>query len=173
VVPAHLLALLAIGADVSNQSSHIVVYVNVALSTRLPRLSLRPIAVLLVVLMLTTGCQPPRTTWADIPPAPSGAPHEGQAEKLLDERLASRVAERKLKVLGRRLEQLPADVTFTQHVAWRDTNANNMTLLADRIPEPDAPVMMAEFARAGRTLFVIGTVAAGRTVILTALTAPR
>jgi hypothetical protein len=78
-----------------------------------------------------------------------------------------------LKVLGSRLEQLPLGVTFAQHVAWRETNANNMLHLADRVPEPDAPVMMAEFTRAGRTLFVIGTEASGRTVVLTTLTAPR
>jgi hypothetical protein len=123
---------------------------------------------------LATACQPPRTTWKDIPPAPSGAQYEGAtAETLLDQRLSGLVSERKLKVLGSRLEQLPLDVTFAQHVAWRETNANNMALLADRVPEPDAPVMVAEFARAGRTLFVIGTVASGRTVVLTTLTAPR
>jgi hypothetical protein len=123
--------------------------------------------------MLATACQPPRTSWKDIAPAPSGASYEGQAENVLDRRLASRVSERNLKVIGSRLEQLPLDVTFAQHVAWRDANANNMVQVADRIPEPDAPVMMAEFARAGRTLFLIGTVASGRTVVLTALTAPR
>jgi hypothetical protein len=146
--------------------------VNVTFSTRLSRPALRPIAVLLAVLTMATACQPPRTTWKDIPPAPSGAPYEGQAEKRLDGRLASRVSERNLKVLDSRLEQLPLGVTFAQHVAWRDMNANNMALLADRVPEPDAPVLMAEFSKAGRTLFVIGTVASGRTVVLTALTAP-
>jgi hypothetical protein len=147
--------------------------VNVTFSTRLPGPALRPIAALLLSLTLATACQPPRTSWKDIAPAPSGAPYEGQAEKLLDQRLASRVSERNLKVLDSRLEQLPLNVTFQQHVAWRDANDDNMRLLTDRLPEPDAPVMMAEFARAGRTLFVIGTVASGRTVVLTALTAPR
>jgi hypothetical protein len=146
----------------------------VTFSTRLVRPALRPIIGLLLSLILATACQPPRTSWKDIPPAPSGAPYEGaKAETLLDTRLSSRVSERKLTVLGSRLEQLPAGVTFAQHVAWRETNANNMVLLADRVPEPDAPVMMAEFSRAGRTLFVIGTEASGRTVVLTSLTAPR
>jgi hypothetical protein len=159
--------------SVPNQTLRTVVEVNVTFSTRLPRPTRRPIVVLLLSLMLTTACQPPRTSWKDIPPAPSGAAYKGQAEKLLDERLASRVAERNLKVLGSRLEQLPQDVTFAQHVAWRDANANDMRQVADRVPEPDAPVMMAEFARAGRTLFVIGTVASGHVIVLTTLTAPR
>jgi hypothetical protein len=158
---------------VSNQTALTVVQVDVTYSTRLPRPALRPITVLLLSLILATACQPPRTSWKDITPAPSAASYEGQAENLLDQRLSSRVSERNLKVIGSRLEQLPLDVTFAQHVAWRDANANNMLLLPDRIPEPDAPVMMAEFARAGRTLFLIGTVASGRTVVLTALTAPR
>jgi hypothetical protein len=145
----------------------------VTYSTRLPRPALRPIVVLVLSIMLATACQPPRTSWKDIPTAPSGESYEGQAETVLDRRLASRVSERNLKVLGSRLEQLPLDVTFAQHVAWRDANANNMVLLADRSPEPDAPVMMAEFARAGRTLFVIGTLASGHTIVLTTLTAPR
>jgi hypothetical protein len=162
-----------IARKASNQTPPTVVEVNVTFSTRLPRPTLWPIAALLLSLMLATACQPPRTTWKDIPPAPSGESYEGQAEKVLDLRLASRVSERNLKVLGSRLEQLPLDVTFAQHVAWRDANANSMVLLADRSPEPDAPVMMAEFARAGRTLFVIGTVASGHTIVLTTLTAPR
>jgi hypothetical protein len=145
----------------------------VTYSTRLPRPALRPIVVLLLSLTLATACQPPRTSWKDIAPAPSGASYEGEAEKILDQRLSSRVSERNLKVLDSRLEQLPLDVTFAQHVAWRDANDDNMVQVADRIPEPDAPVMMAEFARAGRTLFVIGMVASGRIVVLTALTAPR
>jgi hypothetical protein len=147
--------------------------VKVTFSTSLPRRILESIAIVLVGLTLVTACQPARTSWKDIVPAPSGAPYEGQAEKFLDERLASRVAERNLKVLDSRLEQLPLDVTFAQHVEWRDANDNDMMLLADRVPEPDAPVMMAEFSRSGRTLFVIGTVASGRTVILTALATPR
>ncbi len=77
----------------------------------------------------------------------------------------------KVDVLDSRLEQLPLGVTFAQHVAWRDMNANNIAPLADRVPEPDAPVMKAGFARAGRTLFVIGTVAPGRTGASAALSA--
>jgi hypothetical protein len=147
--------------------------VSVTSSTRLPRQALRPIVVLLLSLTLATACQPPRTSWKDIPPAPSGASYEGQAEKLLDDRLATLVKGRNLKFLDSRLEQLPLDATFAQHVSWREANANDMRQVADRIPEPDAPVMMAEFAKSGRTLFVIGTVASGRIVVLTALTASR
>jgi hypothetical protein len=154
--------------DVPNQTTPTVVEVNVTFSTRLPRPPFQVIAVLLLSIMLATACQPLRTSWKDIRPVPTAAPYEGQAEKLLKERMASRVSERNLKVLGSRLEQLPLDVTFTQHVAWRDANANDMRQVTDRVPEPDAPVMMAEFARAGRTLFVIGTVASGRIVVLTA-----
>jgi hypothetical protein len=123
--------------------------------------------------MLATACQPPHTSWQDIPPAPSGAPYDGPAEAILVKRVSSRISERKLKVLGTRLEQLPLDVTFAQHVAWREANANNMGLLVDRVPEPDAPVLMAEFSRAGRTLFVVGTFDSGRAVVLTVLTTVR
>jgi hypothetical protein len=144
-------------------------------SSRLPHPAVRVMAVfLLSLVVLATACQPTRTSWKDIAPAPSGAPYEGaKAETRVDQRLSGLLSERKLKVLGSRLEQLPLDVTFAQHVAWRDENDDNMVLLADRVPEPDAPVMVAEFARTGRTLFVIGTVASGRTIVLTTLTAPR
>jgi hypothetical protein len=148
--------------------------VKVTFSTRLPRRLRELIAVVLASLMLATACQPPRTSWKDIVPAPGGAQFEGaEAETRVDLRLSGLLSERNLKLLGSRLEQLPLDVTFAQHVAWRDANDNDMTLLADRVPEPDAPVMMAEFDGAGRTLFVIGTFASGRTVVLTALIAPR
>jgi hypothetical protein len=135
---------------------------------------LQPLAILLLLLTLATACQAPRTAWKDIPPAPGGAVFEGAtAETLLDQRLSGLVSERKLKVLGSRFEQLPLDVTFAQHITWRETNANEMPLLLDRVPEPDAPVMVAEFSKTGRTLFVIGTVASGRTVVLTTLAKPR
>jgi hypothetical protein len=97
---------------VSNQMPPTVVQMNVTYSTRFPRPALRTIAVLLLSLTLATACQPPRTSWKDIAPAPSAASYEGQAEKLLDQRLASRVTERNLKVLDSRLEQLPLDVTW-------------------------------------------------------------
>jgi hypothetical protein len=107
-----------------------------------PRMSFVPVAGVLLSLMLATACQPPRTTWKDIPPAPSGAPYEGKAEKVLDERLASRISERNLKLLDSRLEQLPLDVTFAQHVTWRGANNNDMRQVSERVPEPDAPVML-------------------------------
>lgn len=45
---------------------------------------------------------------------------------------------------------------------------------ADRVPEPDAPVLYAEWYQADRTLFVIGKAdATGRLVVLTALAEPR
>jgi hypothetical protein len=148
--------------------------VKVTFLTRLPRRVFGPITIALASLTLATACQPPRTSWKDIGPAPGGASYEGeQAETLVDQRLSSLLSERNLKLLGSRLEQLPFDMTFAQHVAWRDANDDDMRQLSDRVPEPDAPVMMAEFARAGRKLFVIGTVASGRTVVLTALTTPR
>jgi hypothetical protein len=163
---------LATVALCSNRLVAAVVSLVMTLSARLPRI-VRAAVALSIVVVGATACQPPQPGWKDIPPAPNGAAYEGSAETVLDQRLASRVEERNQKVLDSRLEQLPLDVTFEQHVAWRAMNSDDMTQLIDRIPEPDAPVMMAEFVRAGRTLYLIGTVAAGRTVVLTALTSVR
>jgi hypothetical protein len=158
-----------------NQILPNVVQLDMTLATRPSGPALRPIALLLLSMMLATACQPPRTEWKDIAPAPGAEAYKGEAEKPLNERLDSRISEQKLNVLGSRLEVLPPDVSFAQHVAWRNKNDNNMTQASDRatVPEPDAPVIMAEFFRAGRTLFVIGRVDSGRMVVLTALAAPR
>jgi hypothetical protein len=126
----------------------------------------------------TVGCRGhSHVAWADLPTSP-GATAIGDDPQLtgpLAERLTARLDERGLAVLGRRYELLPAGVSWVQHLAYRAAHAAGLDRRRDEVPEPDAPVLTAEWTGDDRTLFVIAkaTVAGDRLVVLTALTAPR
>lgn len=130
-----------------------------------------------VLALSVAGCDgSPVVVWADIPASPGAEPFEGATiETILDTRLQSRIVERRLRHLGSRLEVLPAGVTWSQHQEFRDGHAAGLGRVRETIPEPDAPVVMAEYAGRDRTLFVIARATDGgrRLVVLTALTEPR
>ena len=121
-----------------------------------------------LVVRVLAGYQQPE--WTDIPPAPAASGYEGALEAPLDNRVTGRAAERSLRVIESRLERLPDGVTWEQHLAFRDANDGGMQREVELVPEPDSPVLYAEWSGAGRTLFVVGAVdATGRLVVLTAL----
>lgn len=126
-------------------------------------------------LWLLAGCQPPQPGWGDIPATPAAQAYAGPLTGPLDTRLDSRVEERSLRLLGSRVEELAIGEDWESHLEWRDRNDRDMSRLYERIPEPDAPVLYAEFSGGNRTLFVIGVAndEGTRLVVLTALTAPR
>lgn len=136
------------------------------------RLSGSSLLVLVLVACLMVACSDQdRTSWADITPSPGADPYEGSVETPLDDRLASRVTERDLKILDSRIEYLPAGVDWESHLSFRDDHAGELERVGDRVPEPDAPVLVAEYRADARTLFVIGRAdeAKARLVVLTAL----
>jgi hypothetical protein len=112
--------------------------------------------------------------WSDVPPAPGAETYEGSIEKIVDERLSDIVAERHLRLVDSRLEVLPAGVAWADHRAFRDDHAAGLHRVEERVPEPDAPVLTAEYAGRDRALFVIARATEDRTrlVVLTALTTP-
>lgn len=116
----------------------------------------------------------PQPDWIDIPPAPEAGEYEGALEQTLDDRVASRVVERSLRIVESRLERLPDGVTWEQHLAFRDANDAGMQREVEFVPEPDAPVLYAEWSGGGRTLFVVGAIdVTGRLVVLTTLAESR
>jgi hypothetical protein len=127
------------------------------------------------IVLALAACQPAATSWKEIPPAADGIelPYS-KAPVVLVERLRGRLAERKLVEVANRVERLAPGVGWEKHVAWRDTHDGLLLLRAERVPEPDAPVQIAEFSRSGRILFVIGTVdeTGEQLVVLTALAKP-
>lgn len=155
------------------------------------------LALLVMSAVPLAGCpRQRRVAWEDIPPAPEAAvaadaspgsisPEEAGAGGASGEsggdagplrtRLASRLEERGLRLLGSRLETLPAGVTWAQHQAFRDAHAAGLARTRDWVPEPDAPVLVAEYQAPQRTLFVIARATENRRqlVVLTALAAPR
>lgn len=131
-------------------------------------------AAVLLVLSLD-GCRgTPGVAWSALPPAPGARPYPG-ATDLQDTRLSGLVTERGLRTIARRVEELPAGVTWAQHRSFRDENAAGLDRVQERIPEPDAPVLVAEYAGRGRTVFVIARADAAREhlIVLTALAEPR
>lgn len=133
---------------------------------------MRALLVLAVVLLLT-ACQPSRATWEDIPPTPGAEAYAGPDTARLDERVASRVTERRLAILGDRVEKLPVGTTWDQHVFYREGHSQFLYRVRDTVPEPDAPVLYAEWSRASRTLVVVGVRGAdGRLVVRTTLLEP-
>jgi hypothetical protein len=127
-----------------------------------------------VFVCFLAACQPAPTKWKDIPPDPQALAYTGSI-KAQQDRLDSRTAERNLRIIDRRTELLAVGETWAQHLAWRNTNVGLMHTLDERIPEPDAPVLMQEYSSIGRTLFVIAApdISGDRLVVLTALTEPR
>lgn len=121
-----------------------------------------------LVVRLVAGDQQPE--WTDIPPAPAAGAYEGALEATLDNRVTGRILERSLSIVESRLERLPDGVTWEQHLAFRDANNGGMQREVELVPEPDSPVLYAEWSGTGRTLFVVGAVdQTGRLVVLTAL----
>lgn len=116
-----------------------------------------------------------KTEWSAITASPGASAHVGEPEStprdLFEERLDSVVSERGLVVVERRIEELPAGVDWTTHLAFRDDNVGGMTRTDERIPEPDRPVLLAEYRGGDRQLFVIAhTDTAGEhLIVLTAL----
>ncbi len=149
----------------------------VATSTARSRVRLLVVTVVLVAASASVlmGCSGPEATgWVDITASPGAQDYEGSAEAPLDDRLSGRLAERDLELIDSRVERLPEGVAWTDHLAWRDEHVGDLERIEDRIPEPDAPVLVAEYQGDGRTLFVVATgdgadEARGRLVVLTAL----
>ena len=114
--------------------------------------------------------------WDDLAATPGAEAYEGSIERILDDRLSGRMNERGLKLVDSRVEYLPDGTDWAGHVAWRAEHSAGMTEVQDRldVPEPDAPVVMAEFSSGGDTLFLIGRADddGERLVVLTALTRP-
>ena len=128
---------------------------------------------LLVIGVVLAGCSGGDATgWVDIPPSPGAGSYEGTVEVPLDNRLASRVTEENLKIIDSRLEYLPEGTAWAAHLAYRDEHSGDLERVEERIPEPDAPVLVAEYRKGGRKLLVIGHADADRKrlVVLTALT---
>lgn len=127
---------------------------------------------LVLAAWLAVACSSPdATSWADITPSSGAVDYEGSVEAPLDDRLASRLRERDLQIVDSRVEYLPAGVDWQEHLADRDDHVGDLARVDDRIPEPDAPVLVAEYDGDGMTLFVIGRAddARERLVVLTAL----
>ncbi|MGD9530774.1 MAG: hypothetical protein AB7V44_28860, partial [Pseudonocardia sp.] len=86
----------------------------------------------------------------------------------------ARIRERDAVILGDRVERLPAGTSWADHLAWRDAHVRPLGRSRELVPEPDAPVLYAEWSRAARTLLVVGVVGAdGRLVVRTTLLGPR
>jgi hypothetical protein len=134
----------------------------------------RLLAVACSVVVLV-ACQPAPATWKDIPPSADAIvlPYS-KAPSALVERLRSRLAERNLVEISNRVERLAQGVDWDTHLRWRDQHDGLLLRRGDRVPEPDAPVLYAEFSQGARTLFVIGAVdeTGKQLVVLTALTKP-
>ncbi len=127
-----------------------------------------------LAVLLVSGCQPAKPTWEDIAASPGATAYTGQLSEPLTTRLDGRLAERRQKVLGSRVEHLPAGVNWGQHLTWRNTHVGLMSAARETVPEPDAPVLYREYAEADRTLYVIGVAddTGQALIVLTALTAP-
>jgi hypothetical protein len=125
----------------------------------------------LVVCVALVACQPAPATWNKIPAAPEAA-LVTDVPQALTERLNSRLAERQLQVMSSRVERLPAGTDWETHLRFRATHVGLLTRRGDRVPEPDAPVLMAEYSQGPRTLFVIGVAddSGKQLIVLTALT---
>ncbi|MGE3662550.1 MAG: hypothetical protein AB7G09_14755 [Pseudonocardia sp.] len=122
---------------------------------------------------LGSACQQPQAQWDDVPAAPGGEPYAGPDTARLDERIAGRVVERSAVIVGDRVERLPAGTTWAEHLAFRDGHVPSLHRVRDVVPEPDAPVLYAEWSAAARTLLVVGVVGGdGRLVVRTTLLAP-
>jgi hypothetical protein len=112
----------------------------------------RRLFVLLVAFGLT-ACQPPLEDWDDIPRTPNAIVVENAFEQ--NKRVVQLSVERKLTVINRRTEMLAVGETWQQHLLWRNQNVGFLDPVSERIPEPDAPVLVQEYSRLTRTLFVV------------------
>ena len=128
----------------------------------------------LLVALGGSACQPPLPSWQDIPLTVDADPYLDTVPPEIQARLESRLAERSLRAIGSRVEHLPPGVTWEEHLSWRDGHNDDMTRYGERIPEPDALVLVAEYGRASPTMFVIGKAdeTGKRLIVLTALTRP-
>ena len=135
----------------------------------------RGLAVLLMCgLGLLGACSSDSTVaWAAIETSPGAEAYDGPVERVLDDRLSSRLAEQDLEFVDSRVEYLPPGVNWNQHLAWRSGHAADLTERSERLdlPEPDAPVLETAYSNGTSTLFVIGRAddAGERLVVLTAL----
>lgn len=111
--------------------------------------------------------------WADVPPSPASEGYSGSIERVLEDRLSSRLAEQNLELVDSRVEYLPPGVGWSAHVVWRSEHAAGLDEVSDRLdlPEPDAPALEAKYSDGTSTLFVIGRAddVGERLVVLTAL----
>lgn len=123
-------------------------------------------------LLLAGACGGDPTPWEAITPSPGAETYEGSIETPLDNRMHAIVTERDLDVVDSRLEFLPAGTAWADHLAFRDAHAGDLRRVESRLPEPDAPVLVAEYHGDDRTLLVIGLAEESRTrlVVLTTLT---
>ena len=134
-------------------------------------LSLLRAALLAAVLLV--GCTTNNdTTWDDVTPSPGADAYEGDVLGPLAVRLSSLVTERALTLIDSRVEYLPAGVTWTDHLEFRTQNVGDLQYIEERIPEPDRPVLIAEYRADNKTVLVIANAdeAGERLVVLTALT---
>jgi hypothetical protein len=138
--------------------------------SRFRRRLVRSVSVLVVSVVLA-ACQAAPATWNKIPATPE-ATLVTDVPQALTERLDSRLRERKLQVMSSRVERLPDGADWETHLRWRGSHDGLMSRRYDRVPEPDAPVLIAEFSQGSRTLFVIGVAddSGKQLVVLTALT---
>ena len=112
--------------------------------------------------------------WSAITASPGASAHVGEPEStprdLFEERLDFVVSERGLVVVERRIEELPGGVDWANHLAFRDDDVGGMTRIDERIPEPNRPVLLAEYRGGDRQLFVIAHAEAGEhLIVLTAI----
>ena len=126
----------------------------------------------IAVLFVFAGCNSSSgAAWDDVTPSPAADPYDGPVLGPLEQRLDGRLSEGGLEEVGRRVEHLPAGTAWADHLEFRDAHAAGLNRVAERIPEPDAPVLIAEYQGGGRTLFVIAhsDESRERLVVLTAL----
>ncbi len=129
--------------------------------------------VTLVAALLLAGCTTNNSTsWDDVAPSPGADPYEGDVLGPLAVRLNSVVVERALTIIDSRVEYLPAGVTWAEHLEFRADNVGDLHYIEERIPEPDRPVLLAEYRADNKTVLVIANAdtAGERLVVLTALT---
>ena len=138
----------------------------------------RRVAALATVLALfvVAGCSHGALTWSRVDPSPGADAWTGggEASRLIHARLDGIVQERHLVVVGTREELLPPIVDWAAHRTWRDAHSAGLASVEERLPEPDAPVLVAEWGGRTRSIVAIAHANPERTrlVVLTALLRP-
>ncbi len=111
-----------------------------------------------VALVVLSACQPSPSKWRDIAKSPDAVEYSGEIEPILAERLNSIVTQSSATILGSRVERLPDGVDWETYKLWRQQHVglmDELNTINGRIPEPDAPVLVAQYGGSGRTLVVI------------------